>query len=58
MSASEAARDLSLDGFAHWSERERLVVNVTMVYRELDGGKPPSAVALFASMAEFWQPQT
>jgi cyclase len=57
MSARDAARDIALDGFRHWSESERLIVNVTMVYRELEGGEAPSAIALFASMAEFWQPQ-
>jgi hypothetical protein len=34
------------------SERERLVVNISAVYRELDPDRPPSFVDLFAQMAE------
>jgi cyclase len=59
MSASAAARDITLDGrFAHWSEAERIVANVAMAYRELDGrSDAPNAIELFASMGEYWEEQ-
>ena len=37
MSAVEAARSLSLDRWADWSEPERLAVNIENIYRELSG---------------------
>ena len=53
MSAHEAALDIALDGFSHWAERERLVVNVATIYRGLDGGPVPDALESFAAMARF-----
>ncbi|MDF2232247.1 MBL fold metallo-hydrolase [Albimonas sp. CAU 1670] len=35
----EAAWDISMDGFPHLSDRERIVCNVAQVYRELSGGR-------------------
>jgi len=56
MGFEEAARDIALEGFGDWSEAERIVVNVRMAYSELDSeSAPPDAVALFASMAAYWQ---
>ncbi len=53
LSPIEAARDISLTGYDTWGEPERLVVNITTLYREDFGGDPPSdAFTLFGSMAE------
>ena len=51
MTAIDAARDM-MGEYKHWSESERLVVNIAAVYRELDPDRPPSFVDLFAQMAE------
>ncbi|MCX4242331.1 MBL fold metallo-hydrolase [Paraliomyxa miuraensis] len=53
MSATEAARDISLQDFRDWREAERVVVNVRSIYRELSGGGPAGdeVVELFALMA-------
>jgi glyoxylase-like metal-dependent hydrolase (beta-lactamase superfamily II) len=51
LSPLDAARDMKGE-YRHWSEGERLVVNVAAVYRELDPDRPPSFVDLFAQMAE------
>ncbi len=54
MGAFEAARDIALDGFADWSEAERMVVNVETLYREFSGAGPrKSVVPCFAAMARF-----
>jgi cyclase len=52
MSAIEAARSLSLDRWAEWGERERLVVNIACIYAEIEGSKPPGALEAFTQMAE------
>jgi cyclase len=51
LSPLDAARDM-MGEYDHLSERERLVVNISAVYRELDPDRPPSFVDLFAQMAE------
>ena len=51
MTAIDAARDM-MGEYKHWSESERLVVNIAAVYRELDPDRPPSFVDLFAQMAD------
>ncbi len=49
----QAARELSMDRWAQWGERERLAVNVASIFRELDGaGEPAGALEAFAQMAE------
>lgn len=54
MSAPEAARDISLEPYASWTERERLVVNVASIYRELSNDPaPPDIVGMFGQMAAF-----
>jgi cyclase len=60
MSASAAARDIQLDGrFSHWREAERIVANVTMAYRELEGAREAvNAIELFANMGEYWEERT
>jgi cyclase len=52
MTALQAARSISLDRWAQWGERERLVVNIDTIYRELAGDEePPNTLALFEQMA-------
>ena len=52
MPALEAAMDIPLDRYASWSDGERIVVNVAMIYRELSGDQShPDTVSLFAQMA-------
>jgi cyclase len=53
MTPLQAARSLSLDRWADWGERERLVVNLANIYAELDGdAEPPNALQGFQAMAE------
>ncbi len=52
MSALEAARSISIDRWARWGERERLVVNIANIFSELTGGELVSAVEAFGQMAE------
>jgi len=52
MSPMEAAKDIELDGFGAWTEAERMVVNVTSIYRELGAEIPADALTLFTQMAE------
>lgn len=50
----EAARDISLDSFAGWTDPERIVVNVYACYREFTREPNPLAVpALFERMARY-----
>jgi len=54
LSVQEAARDISIDAYASWSDAERLVVNVASIYRELSGQQEyPGTLSLFAMMAEY-----
>ena len=53
MTPLEAAHDLDLGEFAGLGERERLVVNVTAVYRDLGRAVPGEAAAMLGQMAEF-----
>jgi glyoxylase-like metal-dependent hydrolase (beta-lactamase superfamily II) len=48
----EAARDISLADYEAWGEAERLVVNVTTLYRDFGGDPPSDVVSLFTQMAE------
>ncbi len=53
ISALDAARSMSLDRWADWHERERLVVNVANIYAELDGAhEPVNPLLAFQQMAE------
>jgi cyclase len=53
MSALDAARDIPLDDYADWGERERMAVNVTMLYREFgDDTSELDRLALWTAMAE------
>jgi glyoxylase-like metal-dependent hydrolase (beta-lactamase superfamily II) len=53
MTPLEAARDIDLADFAGLGERERLVVNVAAVYRDLGREVPGDAAGLLGQMAEF-----
>jgi cyclase len=49
----QAAREIALDRWAAWGERERLVVNVANIYSELAGEQePPNPLEVFTQMAE------
>lgn len=61
-SVGEAVALVAREGFAGWSERERIAVNVRTLYREFSAADherraledlPDDVVALFARMAEF-----
>jgi len=52
MDAVEAARDIALSDYDSWIDAERIVVNVTTLYREFSGDTtPPQIAQLFAQMA-------
>lgn len=56
MDAWDAARDISLNGFAEWGEFGRLAVNVDTVYRSLNKGhKSPDVVEQFRRMYQMEQ---
>jgi cyclase len=53
MTALQAARSISLDRWADWSESERLVVNIANIYHELSAEEePPNPLTAFQQMAE------
>ncbi|HEX3910154.1 MAG TPA: MBL fold metallo-hydrolase [Solirubrobacteraceae bacterium] len=53
MSPLQAARSMQLDRWADWKERERLVVNLSNIFAELDGQTEPlNPLAAFQQMAE------
>jgi len=52
MTPLQAARAISLEDWADWGERERLVVNLANIYSELDEElEPPSPLEAFEQMA-------
>jgi len=54
LSAFEAAADIELGDFDAWGDRERIVINVASLYRELSGGAlQPNVIELFGDM-ERW----
>lgn len=56
LSAQEAARDIALGDFSHWSDAERIAVNVDTLYREFSGGDGdgdrPNLLAAMAELAD------
>jgi cyclase len=53
MTPLQAARSLTLDGWADWREHERLVVTIATIYSELsDEAEPLNALEAFQQMAE------
>jgi len=56
LTVEQAARDIQLTEFKHWSEAERVVVNVSTIYRELSGvAESGDIIQLFAAMARLWR---
>ncbi|MGW3231392.1 MBL fold metallo-hydrolase [Kitasatospora sp. NPDC001095] len=49
----QAAREMDLDGFADWDDRERLLLNIGAVYRELNGDGTPVEEELLVGLDEF-----
>ncbi len=52
MTPLQAARAISLDRWADWGERERLVVNIGTIFAELSGEEPMNPLEAFQQMAE------
>lgn len=53
MTALQAARSISLGRWVDWRQRERLVVNIANIYRELSGDPEPlNPLSAFEQMAE------
>jgi cyclase len=48
---AEAAMEITLDGFEHWGESERLAANVVQLYREFGGEPSAPAMAMVVAMA-------
>ncbi|MEU3569806.1 MBL fold metallo-hydrolase [Kitasatospora sp. NPDC036755] len=48
-----AAREMDLDGFEDWADRERLLLNIGAVYRELNGDGTPGEEELLLGLDEF-----
>jgi cyclase len=54
MDPEQAADDIDISAFRDWGDPERIVVNVAMVYRELDPSLPPlTRPAAFLAMARW-----
>lgn len=54
LSPLEAALDIPMTAYAGWTDAERIVVNVSTIYRELSGDQEAAPIPnLFALMAEF-----
>ena len=53
MGWEEAANDVSLDGFAGWGERERIVANVRAAYRDLGADVRGGVGGVFAAMQRY-----
>ncbi len=47
----EAGMDITLEGFEHWGESERLAANVEQLYREFGGEPSAPAMAMAVAMA-------
>ncbi|WP_339951499.1 MBL fold metallo-hydrolase [uncultured Albimonas sp.] len=62
LSWQEAAWDISMDGFCHLGDRERIVCNVAQIYRELSGGAiAPDRAEIVALMGRWhwgWESPT
>lgn len=54
MSYDDAARDIALDGFADWLDRERLVANVMTCYREFAGTDEVDVFGMLDAMARLY----
>lgn len=56
MSPLDAARDIDLGDYAHLGERERFVVNVAAVFRDLGHPVPDDALTMLDHMAAYGAP--
>ncbi len=53
LSVRDAAFDIALDDYSAWTDSERIVVNVSSLYKEYEGDtSPPDTLEVFALMAE------
>ncbi|MGC0422702.1 MBL fold metallo-hydrolase [Embleya sp. AB8] len=52
----QAAREMDLDGFAHWDDPERLLLNIGAVYRELNGDGTPDEIELMDRLDQYAAP--
>jgi cyclase len=53
MPSFEAAKSISMDRYASWTDAERIAVTVATIYRELSGDQShPNRIVSFAEMAE------
>ena len=50
MPVFEAARDIALDDYESWGDAERIVVNVTTLYREFGATEQLDVMQLFGEM--------
>ncbi|MCL6094902.1 MAG: MBL fold metallo-hydrolase [Actinobacteria bacterium] len=53
MTPLEAARDIDMSSYVNWGEPERVVVNVSTLYREFGADVASDPLTLFGYMAEF-----
>ena len=53
LSPMDAALDISLADYAAWGEAERVVANVSTLYRWYSNGEPPNRAQHFADMADY-----
>ena len=58
LSAKQAARTIVLSAFAHWLDRERIVLAIDTIYKGLAGNTDaPDYLRLFGEMAEYAEEQ-
>lgn len=55
MGPTEAAYDISLDGWRHWLDAERILINVHSLWREFGGESERDVLTLFALMRKYRQ---
>jgi cyclase len=53
MSPLDAARDIDLGPYSDWGDPERLVVNLTAIYRDLGASVATDPLTMFGQMASF-----
>ncbi len=52
LSVEEAAHDIALGEFAHWTDRERIAVNIRTAYRQFGAEVSDDVLGLFGMMAK------
>jgi cyclase len=54
LSVKQSARMIDLSAYAHWLDRERIVLAIDTIYKGLEGNAdPPDYLRLFGEMAEY-----